>query len=166
MLATRSSPLALASFAGATAAAAVLGAASTRRSVRSAWYRGLSKPRFQPPAAAFGPVWTALYALMAGSAYRVWTRPGPRSTRALALWGGQLALNAAWSPTFFGARRPRAALGLLSALLPATAAYALAARRVDRPAAAMVAPYVAWTAFALALNAGIVRRNRRTLARR
>jgi tryptophan-rich sensory protein len=162
----RSSSLALAGFAGATAAAAALGGAATRRSVRSPWYRLLSKPRWQPPSAAFGPVWTALYALMAGSAYRVWRSDSPARRRALALWGAQLALNAAWSPTFFGARRPRAALAVIAALLPAAAAYAIAAREVDGPAAAMVVPYLGWTAFALALNGEIVRRNRRTLARR
>jgi tryptophan-rich sensory protein len=55
---------------------------------------------------------------------------------------------------------------VLSALAPAAAAYAWTARRADRTAAVLVVPYVAWTGFALSLNAAIVRRNRRTLARR
>lgn len=151
--------LAFAAFAGATAGASALGAASTRRSLRSGWYRSLDKPPFQPPSAAFPPVWTALYALMATSGYRVWRSESPARARALALWGAQLALNASWSPVFFGARRPRAALGIISALLPAIGAYAWTARRADRPAAVMMLPYLGWTAFALALNAAIVRRN-------
>jgi tryptophan-rich sensory protein len=85
--------------------------------------------------------------------------PGPARTRALALWGTQLALNAGWSAVFFGARRPRAALVEIGALLASIAGYAAAARKVDRPAAWLVAPYAAWTAFAAVLNAGIVRRN-------
>jgi tryptophan-rich sensory protein len=38
-------------------------------------------------------------------------------------------------------------------------AYAAAARRVDKPAAWLMAPYLAWVAFATVLNAEIVRLN-------
>lgn len=151
--------LAFGTFAGATAAVSALGAAATRRSVQSRWYRRLEKPRYQPPSAAFPPVWTALYALMATSGYRVWRSRSPVRRRALALWSAQLALNGAWSPVFFGARRTRAALGVLAALLPVVGAYAWKARRVDRAAAVLMLPYLGWSGFALVLNASIVRRN-------
>jgi translocator protein len=157
---------AAAAFAGATTGAAFLGALASGGGARSAWYRALRKPPYQPPPAIFGPVWMVLYGLIATSGYRVWRTHSVARNRALALWGTQLALNAAWSPLFFRARRPRAALAVLSALAPAVAAYAWTARRADRTAGALVVPYVAWTGFALALNAAIVRRNRRTLARR
>ncbi len=75
-------------------------------------------------------------------------------------------MNAAWSPLFFGLRRPRAALVDAALLVAAIGAYARAASRVDRLAAALVLPYLAWSAFALALNGEIVRRNPRLLARR
>jgi tryptophan-rich sensory protein len=149
---------------GATLGAAAVGARAS--SARTPWYLALRKPPWQPPAAAFGPVWTTLYALTATSGWRVWRSRAPARRRALALWTAQLALNAAWSPLFFGLRRPRAALVDAALLLPAVGAYALAARRADRLAAALVLPYLAWSGFALALNADIVRRNRRTLARR
>lgn len=149
-------------FAGATFAAGALGARSS--SARSPWYRTLEKPRWQPPPAVFGPVWTALYALTAASGWRSWRSAAPGRGRALALWGAQLALNAAWSPIFFGLRRPRAALVDAALLVPAIGAYALAARRRDALAGALVLPYLGWSAFALALNSEIVRRNRRVLA--
>lgn len=152
--------LALAGFGLATAATAALGAAATQRSVNSPWYALLRKPPFQPPRQAFGPVWTALYALMAASAWRVWRAPSsPERTRALALWGGQLVLNGVWSWLFFGARKPAAALVEIGALGAAIAAYAREARKVDPLAAWMVAPYLAWTGFASSLNEEIVRRN-------
>lgn len=151
-------------FAGATIAAAATGARSS--SARSPWYRSLAKPPWQPPPAAFAPVWTALYALGAASGWRSWRSPRPARRRALALWGLQLALNAAWSPLFFGLRRPRAALVDAALLVPAVGAYALAARRADPLAAVLVLPYLGWSAFALALNAEIVRRNPSRLARR
>jgi len=46
------------------------------------------------------------------------------------------------------------------ALDVAAGTYAVAARDVDRHAALAVTPYLAWIAFATALNAGIVAKNR------
>lgn len=145
---------------GVTAAVAALGSIATKKSVRSPWYTLLRKPSFQPPRRAFGPVWTALYALMSVSAWRVWRAPSsPERTRALALWSAQLGLNGAWSWFFFGARKPRASLIELGGLFAAIAAYANEARKVDPAAAWMMAPYLGWTGFAGALNEEIARRN-------
>lgn len=153
---------ALAGFTAVTGAAAAAGVlAGPRRSESMRWYRSLAKPPFQPPAAAFAPVWTGLYAAIAVSGWRVWRRPdSPDRTRALRLWAAQMAANAAWTPLFFGARRTVLALADLSTLLPSAAGYTRAAARVDPPAAALMAPYLGWTAFAGVLNAEIVRRNR------
>lgn len=127
---------------------------------RRRWYRRLSKPRFTPPEGLFAPVWSVLYALIAGAGFRLWRAPASAARRrALRWWAAQLALNAAWTPLFFGARRPRAALVDLALLDAAIVACVRAARRVDRPAAWMLAPYLAWSSFALLLNAEIVRRN-------
>ena len=160
--ASLSSGLSLATFGGLTAAAAFAGAQATRRSVPSRWYARLRKPPFQPPRQAFAPVWTALYALTAASGWRVARHPASlQRTQALGTWGLQLALNAGWSWLFFGLRRPRAALVEVGLLAAAVGAYAASAARVDRPAAWMVAPYLAWTGFAGLLNAELVRRNPR-----
>ncbi len=157
----RSSRLWLALFAGATALAAGLGASATRRG-RGVWYRALSKPAGQPPPRVFGPVWTTLYGLMSVSAYRVFRAPpSPERSRALGLWWGQLALNGAWSPLFFGAHRARLALADLALLTAAVADYTRRAARVDRPAAWLMAPYLGWLGYAGWLNLGIVRKNPR-----
>jgi benzodiazapine receptor len=150
--------MALAGLAGVVAAVALVGAQANKRNMR--WYHRLKKPPFNPPDWIFGPVWTGLYALMVGSAYRVWQLPpSPARTRALALWGGQLAANAAWTPLFFEARRPRAALVDIGLLLAGLGAYVNEARKIDKKAAWMMAPYVGWSMFATALNEEIVRRN-------
>jgi benzodiazapine receptor len=148
-------------FLGATSLVSAIGGAVTRGG-RGRWYRGLRKPAGQPPPAVFGPVWTALYALMSWSALRIHRAPdSPERSRALRIWWTQLALNGAWSPLFFGARRTGWALVDLASTVAATAAYIRAASRVDRLAAKLMAPYLAWLGFAGYLNGGIVALNRR-----
>jgi benzodiazapine receptor len=155
------SKLWLALFAGAAALAANAGRRSTSGGM-GLWYRALSKPRGQPPAKAFAPIWTGLYGLMSISAYRVFkTPPSPERSRALKLWWTQLALNGGWSPLFFGAHRPRLALVDLVGLAGSVAGYTRVASKVDRPAAWLMAPYLAWLGYAAYLNAGIIRRNPR-----
>ena len=152
---------ALAAFGSLVAGAAVYGARFSPAKGRTrAWYRRLEKPPFNPPQSVFPPVWTALYALITLSAWRVWRRPGGRKrSAALALWGGQLIANAAWTKLFFGERRPGAALADIMALLATIGAYTTVTRDVDGPAAAMMLPYAAWVSFAALLNEEIVRRN-------
>jgi benzodiazapine receptor len=156
------SGLALAAIGGATLLSAFAGVRATQRG--KPWYRLLRKSSLNPPDAAFGPVWTALYALNAVSAARVYrTTPSSSRSRTLALWGVQQALNAAWSPLFFGRRRPRAALVDIGLLWTSIGAYLYEARKVDRTAAALVAPYLVWVSFAAFLNAEVVRRNAKFL---
>jgi tryptophan-rich sensory protein len=149
--------LAMAGFGAATAAAAALGA---RSAGPDPWYRALRKPWFQPPTWVFAPVWTGLYALIAASGYRVWSAPpSPERTRALAFWGTQLGLNAAWSWLFFGQHNPRAALADISLLRVSIDAYAAEAEKVDPEGRWMMTPYRGWVGFATLLNASIVQKN-------
>ena len=71
------------------------------------WYAQLRKPSWNPPGWIFGPVWTALYTMMAVAAWLVWRRGGFAAQRVpLGLFLLQLLLNAAWSPLFFGLHHP------------------------------------------------------------
>jgi benzodiazapine receptor len=90
--------------------AAGAGAIFTSSSV-STWYPALRKPVWNPPAWIFGPVWTTLYLMMATAAWLVWLKRGfDGRAAALRLFALQLALNALWSPLFFGLRSPLAGL--------------------------------------------------------
>jgi tryptophan-rich sensory protein len=105
-------------------------------------------------------VWTALYAMMAVAAWRVWRRGGlAAQRRPLALFLGQLALNAAWTPLFFGLHRPGLAFAEMLLLWLAIAATLAAFRRVNRAAAWLLAPYLAWVSFAAVLNFTLWRLN-------
>jgi tryptophan-rich sensory protein len=124
----------------------------------SAWYRQLAKPSWTPPDAVFGPVWTALYAAMAVAAFRVWRHGGFAAQRkALGLFLVQLAANFAWSFLFFGLRRVDWALLDIVCLFVLIVLTGWRFARVDRKAAWLLSPYLAWVAFAAALNAEIHR---------
>jgi translocator protein len=120
------------------------------------WYDRLETPPFNPPSWVFGPVWTVLYVLIGVSAWLVWrAAAGRERSVALALWVLQLSLNAAWTPIFFGARRPGWALVELVLTWLAVVATAGAFFRVRARAGWVFTPYVAWITFALVLNASI-----------
>lgn len=146
-------------FLAAVAAVAISGSLFTP-AVDPVWYAGLRKPSFNPPNWIFAPVWTVLYVLIAVSAWLVWRRAGwGEGRRALSVWLAQLALNAAWTPVFFGAHRIGLALAIIGCLLLAIVGTILAFRRHHALAAAMLLPYLAWVAFATLLNASIWRLN-------
>jgi translocator protein len=117
------------------------------------WYAGLAKPPFNPPNWIFAPVWTVLYIMVAVAGWRTWQRV-PRSAAMMA-WFVQLTLNFIWSPVFFGAHRPGAALVIVTALLAAILAFIVASWPRDRAAALLFVPYAAWVAFATVLNGAI-----------
>jgi tryptophan-rich sensory protein len=124
------------------------------------WYRDLVKPPWNPPAWVFGPVWTVLYLCMAMAGWRVWQAADSRRRRlALGLFALQLGLNFAWSPIFFGLRRPGLAAVDIILLWFAIAAFCAVARPVSIAAAALFVPYGLWVTFATALNLAIWKLN-------
>ncbi|MCC6914044.1 MAG: tryptophan-rich sensory protein [Rhodospirillaceae bacterium] len=147
--------LALIGFLAACFAVSGLGAFATAGSV-GAWYQTLAKPSFNPPDWVFGPVWTALYILIAVAGWRVWRKMGFSDHKAFAAYGGQLALNLLWSVLFFGIQQPAVAMIDLIVLWIAIAANMILFARHDRTAALLLAPYILWVGFAGVLNAAIV----------
>lgn len=117
------------------------------------WYAALAKPAFNPPNWVFAPVWLTLYAMIGVAGWRVWRREHGGST--LVLWWVQLALNFLWSPIFFAAQNAGLALAVIAAMWLAIAAFIGLAWRLDRPAAWLFVPYLAWVSFATLLNASI-----------
>jgi tryptophan-rich sensory protein len=121
------------------------------------WYRELQKPRWTPPDWAFPVAWSCLYLCMAAAAARVGPLPG--AAHAMALWALQITVNALWSPVFFGLRRIRAAMWVVSLLWLAVAATTVAFLRLDLLAGLLFLPYLAWVTVAAALNLSVMRRN-------
>ena len=124
------------------------------------WYLSLKKPSWNPPGWIFGPVWTALYTMMAVSAWLVWKRGGfAAQRRPLSFFLIQLALNAAWTPLFFGLHWTGAAFVEIVLLWLAIAATLGAFYPVSRVAGWLMVPYLAWVSFAAILNFTLWRLN-------
>ena len=143
--------------AAATALTAATGGLATDPG--SAWFRQLRTPPWYPPPATFGIVWTALYTGIAWAGGEVLDRAGTDRAAFARAGALNLALNAGWPPLFFRARRPWAAAAECAVLTLSTADLVRRAAPVSAPAAAVLVPYAAWTAFATALSAAIARRN-------
>ena len=145
---------------GPVALVAVSASLVTRPNIPT-WYAGLAKPAFTPPNGLFPVAWTLLYAMMALAVWRILALPRDRPGRsaAVAAFFAQLALNGLWSFAFFGARSPLAGLAVILALVAAILATMRLFWRLDRMAALLLAPYLAWVAYATVLNEAIWRLN-------
>jgi len=139
-------------------AAAGIGAAASVQA--GSFYRELVRPEWAPPAGIFGPVWSILYGLMAVSAWWVWRSQAFATTRgALAVFLLQLIVNALWSWLFFSWHLGAWALVDISVLLVLIVVTMTLFWRISRGAALLLLPYLAWVAFATALNVAIWRLN-------
>jgi len=125
--------------------------------IPGAWYAELAKPSFNPPNWLFGPVWTALYVLIAIAGWRTWRTA--RNGRAMKLWWAQMALNFLWSPVFFGAQQITPAAVVIFLMLATVLAFIAVTWRSDRVSAALFVPYALWVAFAAVLNTSIAALN-------
>lgn len=125
-----------------------------------AWYAALEKPAFNPPAWLFAPVWTVLYIAMGVAAWRIWCLPASgERMQALRQFGVQLILNAVWTPVFFGAQSLAGGLAVIVLMVFAIAATIQRFHALDKPAAWLLAPYLAWVSFATLLNVTLLALN-------
>jgi tryptophan-rich sensory protein len=156
---TGRSILALVLFLVIAFAVATLGSLTTIQNV-DGWYADADKAAWTPPNLVFGPVWTVLYTMMSIAAWLVWRHPdSPERRRALSMYVLQLAVNAVWTPVFFGLY-PLTGVGALWGALVIIVALDLAVLmtilrfwKVSRIAAALLIPYGAWLLYATSLNA-------------
>jgi tryptophan-rich sensory protein len=136
--------------------AGLVGAATTD----TALYREIMRPTWAPPGWVFGPVWITLYTMMGVATWLVWrTGPSPDRRRAMTSFAVQLALNAAWTPVFFGLRSIGGGLLVIAVLNVAILATIVTFGRRSQLAAWLLVPYAAWVGFATALTTELWRIN-------
>lgn len=121
------------------------------------WYEQLNKPSWTPPNWLFPLAWTTLYVLMSFAGARVASEAG--SGYAMAFWAWQIALNALWTPVFFGLRRLRQALPIMACLWIAVAGCLVTHMAIDIWAGLAFVPYLIWVSVAAALNLSVARLN-------
>lgn len=129
----------------------------TRPSVAE-WFPTIEKPFFNPPNWVFMPVWTLLYILMAIAAGLVWDKVKEQNEavkKALGFFLIQLTLNAIWSYLFFGLKNPMLALIEIVLLWLMIYETYLKFTKINKTAAYLLIPYLAWVSFATVLNASI-----------
>lgn len=134
-----------------TFAAAAVGAAASMNSAE--FYAQLNRPDWAPPASWFGPVWSALYLMMAVAAWLVWRQRGWVKARgALLLFVSQLVLNALWTWLFFAWHQGALAVADIALLWLMIVGTLVAFWRVRPLAGALLLPYLLWVSFAAALS--------------
>jgi benzodiazapine receptor len=125
------------------------------------WYQGLQKPAYTPPGSIIGAVWTAIYILTAFAFITYVNRA--RDSRALPLVAGLFLLNgvinASWSYVFFVMRSPGLAVAVAALILLTVFALAVLVWPRAKESSVLLAPYLAWTAFATLLTYRIYEMN-------
>lgn len=159
---TSSQWLALAGWLALVFVAALIG---SRASIGApGFYESLARPEWAPSPSVFRPVWTVLYTLMGIAAWLVWRERGWAGARgALALFVVQLVFNVLWSWLFFAWHRGGLAFADIIVLLALIVATLVAFWRVKPLAGMLLLPYLAWVAFAAALNYSVWQLNPQVL---
>ena len=144
----------LAAWLGITGLAAAVAAAGSVTA--DTFYAQLARPAWAPPAWVFGPVWTALYAIMGIAAWLVWRARGfGRALSALLLYLLQLGVNVLWSWLFFSWRLGLMAMIDILVLLVLILATLIAFWGVRPLAGWLLLPYLLWVGFAAVMNHAI-----------
>jgi translocator protein len=144
--------------AGAAIAVAAIGSTLTDL---GPWYQSLKQPDWRPPDAAFGFIWTVVFALTALSGVLAWRGAKTASERQaiIGLFAINGFLNVLWSLIFFQLKRPDHALVEVVLLWLSIVALIVATWRASKLASLALVPYLIWVSIAAVLNYEVVRMN-------
>ena len=125
-------------------------------------YESIVRPALAPPGIVFPIVWTILYTLMGIGSAMIYNTDAPEQdkSRALILYGLQLAVNFFWSILFFNQRAFLTSFVWLLLLWALIVAMILSFRKSNKIAAWLQIPYLLWVTFAGYLNLMIYLLNR------
>lgn len=119
-------------------------------------YNLLIKPDFAPPPIVFGIAWTILYILMGISFYYIYNSSDKeKRKKAIKLYILQLLVNISWPFIFFKLGYLYVSFIWLLILLILVIIMTIKFSKIDKKAALLQIPYIAWLIFAGILNLSI-----------
>ncbi len=144
-----------------------LGAASSGAFFKpDAWYASLRKPPWCPPDWLFPLAWGVLYLTIASAGWLVWQVSGfMGAEKALVIFCLHLILNFAWSVIFFGLKRMDWAFFEIVLFWGTLVITILLFYQINRTAAYLLLPYLAWATFAGTLNYSVWQLNKAELSK-
>ena len=117
-------------------------------------FEKLDKFPLSPPSWLFPVAWSILFILMGIASYLVATSKKPNG-RAIIFYGIQLFFNFMWSIIFFNSKAYLFAFIWIIALFVLIIITTLLFKKISKPAAYLMIPYILWVAFAAYLNFGV-----------
>ena len=119
------------------------------------WYQTLNQPAFAPPAWIFAPMWTVLYiSMFVALVFYAKSNKIYNKTWGYVLFFGQILVNLAWSPIFFGLQNIGLALAIVVLLDILVLWNIIVFYKNSKPAGLILIPYLIWILFATYLNFG------------
>ena len=119
------------------------------------WYVHLNKPFFNPPNYLFGPVWSILYLLMGVSLFMILQSKSINKKKAISIFFVQLFLNFWWSFLFFKFQLLGISLIEIVLMWLSILWMIIEFKKINKTAAYLQIPYLAWVTFASLLNLAI-----------
>lgn len=117
------------------------------------WYSTINKPSWNPPNFIFAPVWTSLYLLMGISLGIIINKSkSPERTKAIILFIIQFVLNFFWSLIFFKFHHLLFAFIEIILMWFAILLTIISFSKINKIAAWLLVPYIAWVSFASILT--------------
>jgi translocator protein len=131
-----------------------IGSALISNSGNNVWFDSVNKPKWNPPAYLFAPVWTILYLLMGISLWLIWNKEVPyfKKQNAIGLFFLQLFFNFCWSILFFKYHFMGLALLDILIMIITISATIFVFSTIDKKASWILTPYILWVSFATLLN--------------
>jgi translocator protein len=127
------------------------------------WYAGLTKPFFNPPNWLFAPAWTILFLLMGISLYIILESGVEKNNqknglkkKAIIFFIIQFFFNFLWSLLFFGLKNPLLGFIGILILIVFIVLTIIYFYKINKTAAYLLIPYIAWVCFATILNFSIL----------
>jgi len=131
---------------------ALLGGLFTGPGVASSWYQE-TRPAITPPNFVFPIAWTILFFLIGLSLFLSWIGSNKKNKKKIAVvFVINFVLNILWSVLYFGLRSPLLAFIEIIILWLSILAMILVLWKINKTAAWLLVPYIAWVTFAAVLT--------------